>query len=108
MVLQRAALLNSVMTQNRFDYQAERDWTWLKGDLDRLASAYTIAWNWDTIANPTYSADAMLTGTYRLNATMSNNPRTVADNATRSLPYNQRQNISENLINRLTPPEMRC
>ena len=106
MVLQRAALLNSVMTQNRFDYQAERDWTWLQGDLDRLASAYTVAWNWDTIANPTYSADAMLTGTYRLNAITSNNPRTVADNATRSLPYNQRQNISENLINRLTPPEM--
>ncbi len=106
MVLQRAALLNSVMTQNRFDYQAERDWTWLKGDLDRLAGAYSVAWNWDTMANPGYSADAMLTGTFRLNTTMSNNPRTVADNATRSLPYNQRQNISENLINRLTPPEM--
>jgi hypothetical protein len=106
MVLQRAALLNSVMEQNRFDYQAERDWTWLKGDLGRLASAYNVAWNWDTMANPSYSADALLTGTFRLNTALSDDPRRVADNATRYLPYNQRQRISDNLVNRLTPPEM--
>ncbi|HKR02614.1 MAG TPA: hypothetical protein VJT09_18190 [Pyrinomonadaceae bacterium] len=106
MVLQRAALLNSVMTQNRFEYQAERDWTWLKGDLDRLANAYRVTWNWDTMANPSYSADALLTGTFRLNSTTSDNPRVVADNATRYLPYNQRQRVTDNLLGRLTPPEM--
>lgn len=106
MVLQRAALLNSLMEQNRFAYQAERDWTLLKGDLDRLASAYSVSWNWDTMANPSYSADALLTGTFRLNSAQSNNPRAIADEATRSLPYNQRRRISDNLVNRLSPPEM--
>lgn len=75
--------------------------------------AYDAARNWETIQWPAStgnasalpSYDAMLTGTYRLNATMSNDPRRVAEDATRRLGYNQRQRIYDNLINRLTPPE---
>jgi hypothetical protein len=47
----------------------------------------------------------VLTGTYRLNTALSNNPRNVADQATRRLNYNQRQSVYDNLIRRLMPPE---
>ncbi len=47
-VLERAAVLNSLMANYNFDSIAERDWTMLKQDLDQLASASNIAWNWNT------------------------------------------------------------
>ncbi|MBD0373493.1 MAG: hypothetical protein ICV60_21850 [Pyrinomonadaceae bacterium] len=71
------------------------------------------AWNWNNtqwqtpITGPVISGyDAMLTGTFRLNSAISNDPRNIADNATRYLSYNQRQRVYDNLVNRLTPPEM--
>jgi hypothetical protein len=99
------------MRNHQLDYRTERAWTQVKTELDRLATAYSVARNWDTMQWPTTGAtitgyDAMLTGTFRLNAATSNNPRTVADNAIRSLNYNQRQRVYDNLVNRLTPPEM--
>jgi len=48
----------------------------------------------------------MLTGTFRLNTSMSDNPRIAADTATRNSTYVERQRIYNNLVDRLTPPEM--
>src|SRR5688500_18727768 len=111
MVLQKGALINTFMNNRRLNRQTERAWTMVRNDLNRLANAYNVARNWTTMEWPTNVAvtsgyDAMLTGTYRLNASLSNNPRTVVDNATRSLRYSERQRISNNLVNRLTPPEI--
>jgi hypothetical protein len=112
MVLQRAALLNNVMLQNRFNQRAEQDWTLLRNDLNTLAGAYSVAWNWNNpvplppVNNNNFGYNAMLTGTYRLNTAMSNEPRTVAETATGSLNYNQRQRVYDNLVRRLTPPDM--
>jgi hypothetical protein len=111
MVLQRAALLDRFMRDERLSYQAERDWNNLRGELDRLSAAYSVAWNWNNVPlAPTgaYTAgyDAMTTGTFRLSATQSDNPRVVAENATRGFAYNERQRISESLVRRLTPPDM--
>lgn len=111
LVLQKGALINTFMNNRRLDNRTERAWAQVKTELDRLANAYRLASNWPTMTWPTNvpvvtGYDAMLTGTYRLNAGLSNNPRTIAENATRSLRYSERQRISSNLINRLTPPEM--
>ncbi|MGB9181345.1 MAG: hypothetical protein WCB68_19085 [Pyrinomonadaceae bacterium] len=111
MVLQRGALINTFMRNRQLDYRTERAWMQVKTELDRLAMAYSVARNWDTMQWPANGTavtgyDAMLTGTFRLNIALSNNPRTVADNAIRSLGYNQRQRVYDNLVNRLTPPEM--
>lgn len=113
-VLQSAALLDTFMRNHQLDYRAQRDWRLLKGDLDQLASAYKVAWNWDgNIQSPTptngpvvSAYDARLTGTYRLNAAQSDNPRAVAERVTRNLDYNERQSVYDTLMARLTSPDM--
>ena len=107
-VLEPAGVLNSLMVNNDFDAIAERDWTMLKQDLDQLASASNIAWNWNTgpmPGGPIYSADGELTGTYRLDASRSGDVRQAANNATRNLPASQRQGVYDSLIRRLESPE---
>jgi hypothetical protein len=94
--------------------------------LNQLASAYTVAWNWDVNALPGYGTTAgngtgrggvfgggggrgavgRLTGTFRLDPTQSDNASTVADNATRNLPYADRQRVRDQLLRRLDAPEM--
>lgn len=111
MVLQRGSLINTFMRNHQLDNRTESVWTQVRNQLTQLATAYSVARNWDTIEWPTGNPivtgyDAWLTGTFRLNMAASNNPRTVADNATRNLDYNQRERIYDNLVNRLTPPEM--
>lgn len=111
-VLQRGALINTFMRNHRLDYRTERAWTLVKTDLDRLANTYNVARNWDTITTPYavttpyMNADALITGTFRLNTTTGNNARTVAQNATRNLNYNERQRVYNNLVARLEAPEM--
>jgi hypothetical protein len=108
-VLEHAGYLNSVLTNYRFDANTGRDWTLLKEDLNQLASAYDIAWNWDTTpvqgGGNAYGEDAQLTGTYRLDTSRSTDPRTAAENATRNLPADQRQRVYDNLIARLEAPD---
>jgi len=113
LVLGRASLLNDVMRRNRLTYRAQQDWRLLKGDLNRLAAAYQIARRVDTPytapvdnGNNTYNADARLTGTYRLNLSRSEDPRTVATNATRNLPRRDRQRVYNSVVNRLGPPDV--
>jgi hypothetical protein len=111
-VLQQGALINRFMNNHRLGNRTERAWALVRNELNKLARTYSVALNWTTRAwpannrNPLPGYDAMLTGTYRLNAALSNKPRTVANNATRHLQRDQRQRVSNNLLNRLTPPEM--
>src|SRR5215213_10382974 len=45
-VLRQAAFLNEFMMRNRLDMQAMNDWTTLRADLDALARAYNVTWDW--------------------------------------------------------------
>ena len=112
-VLQRAAYIDEFMRRNNLTRRAENDWSLLRTDLNELASAYNVAWNWDT--NNTLPgtggggggyASAGLTGTYRLDPSRSDNARDVATRATANLPYNQRQRINDNIMTRLYSPDM--
>ncbi|HVF68558.1 MAG TPA: hypothetical protein VM914_12890 [Pyrinomonadaceae bacterium] len=122
-VLRQATYIDAFMTRNTLSMRAENDWTTLKGDLNQLASAYSVAWNWDVNALPGYGTTAgnggvvidndrrnnrenRLTGTFRLVPSMSDNATTVADNATRNLPYADRARVREQLLRRLDAPEM--
>jgi hypothetical protein len=126
-VLRQATYIDDFMQRQRLSYRAENDWTTLKGDLNQLASAYSVAWNWDVNSLPNYGgnttadnngvfdnnnnrggyrASNRLTGTFRLDPTQSDNPTTVADNATRNLPYADRQRVRDMLMRRLESPEM--
>jgi hypothetical protein len=105
-VLQRAAPINDVMLHNSFNYQAEHEWQMVKRDLDQIASAYNVAWNWN--APPAMDSSALhLTGTYRLNTALSDDPRFTADRVIENsgLSYSQRESIANNVVSRLSPPE---
>ena len=125
-VLRQATYIDDFMTRQTLSVRAENDWTTLRGDLNQLASAYSVAWNWDVRSLPTYgnntTADTgvfgnqrrgggvraanRLTGTFRLDPTQSDNATTVADTAVRNLPVGERQRVREQLMRRLEAPEM--
>jgi hypothetical protein len=125
-VLRQATYIDDFMTRQTLSMRAENDWTTLRGNLNQLASAYSVAWNWDVRSLPGYgnntTADSnvfggqrrgggmraanRLTGTFRLDASQSDNATTVADTAVRSLPYNERARVREQLMRRLEAPDM--
>lgn len=111
-VLDRAAYLNTYVGDQQLSYQTENNWNLLRQDLDRLSSAFNIAWNWSNVpggdnvpgGNNTTSGD--LTGTYRLNAARGDDARRSVEAATRSVSVNDRQRVYDNLLRRLDPPNM--
>ena len=123
-VLRQATYIDDFMTRNSLSVRAENDWMTLKGELNQLASAYNVAWNWDVRSMPGYGTTAgnnngaydndrrgtraanRLTGTFRLDASQSDNPNTVAETAVRNLPYAERQRVREQIMRRLEAPEM--
>jgi hypothetical protein len=108
-VLRRSVSIDSFMQRHQLAVQAENDWLTVRRDLDELARAYNVTWNW---SNPRYTADERrtglyhrLTGTYQLESGRGDDPRQAVEQATRTLPSNQRQGASQRLMNRLQAPE---
>ncbi len=109
-VLDRAAYINDFMRRNRLTRRAENDWTTVRSNLNALASAYTVAWNWDNRTLPgtggtSGTNDARLTGTYRLDVSRSDDPRTAVERATNPLPTFERQRVYDALLRRLEAPD---
>ena len=107
-VLDRAAFLNTFISDQQLSYQTENNWSSLRTDLDRLASAYSIAWNWSNVPGGDYSGGSRrdLTGTFRLNTSRGDDVRTAVDNATRNLSLAERQRVYDSLMRRFDPPQM--
>jgi hypothetical protein len=100
-VLRHAELVNRFMGRRNLSYQAERNWVSLRTDLTTLARSFNIAWRWDTPQNL-----ACLTGTFRLDASRSDNLEAIAEREARSLSSNQRERVRNLILRRLAPPEM--
>ncbi len=114
-VLDRAAAIDGFMRRQRLTIRAQNDWTSLKSELNALAGVYNITGDWSNNTSPAAGGyegntstgyDAQLTGTYRLDASRSDNPRDVADRATRDLPSGERQRIYDVVAARLASPDM--
>jgi len=109
-VLDHAAYLNRYLADQQFSYRTENDWNILRQDLDRLASAYSIAWNWSNVPDGNYGDSSGtrrdLTGTFRLNTSRGDDARAAVDAATRNLSLAERQRIYDMLLRRLDPPQM--
>ena len=108
-VLDHAAFLNNYIADRQLSYQTENNWNTLRQDLDRLASAFNIAWNWSTVPSSDsggYGTSRDLTGTFRLNTTRGDDARKVVDDATRTLSAAERQRVYDNLLRRFDPPQM--
>src|SRR5215213_111129 len=110
-VLERAAFLNNYIADRQLSSQTENNWSTLRTDLDQLASAFNIAWNWSTTpgsypAGGDSSTRRDLTGTFRLNTSRGDDVRRAVDNATRNLSLAERQRVYDSLLRRFDPPQM--
>ncbi len=56
-VLQRASLINSFMTANPLNRRVQSDWALVRTDLNSLASAYRISWQWNQQTFPGVSSN---------------------------------------------------
>ncbi|HEV7843629.1 MAG TPA: hypothetical protein VGO69_08010, partial [Pyrinomonadaceae bacterium] len=122
-VLNVATRIDNFMRRNRLNANAQNDWLTLRSDLNQLASAYNINWNWNT--QPTYgqggygqgqggygqgqvgsgtTRNNQLTGTFRLDTSRSDDPRDAADRATRNISIGDRQRVLNALTARLEAP----
>jgi hypothetical protein len=105
-VLNRAYYIDSFMRDYRLSTGAESQWRLIRTDLDTLANYYNVTWNWNRQYSPASQFDQMLTGTYRLNASQSDDVRAIVDRAAASLyATNQRDNLRRNLERRLSSPD---
>lgn len=46
-ILQKASLVNGFMTRNRLNVRVQNDWAAVRTDLNALASAYGVNWQWN-------------------------------------------------------------
>ncbi len=117
-VLNRGLFIDRFMANNRQSRSAMLEWSSLRSDLNTLATYYSLSWNWNQQL-PTYPIDQYptdrggngrienrLTGTYRLNTSMSDNVRNVVDNSVRTYPADQQDRVRRGLERRLASPEM--
>jgi len=107
-VLRRGASIDGFMQRYQLSAQAEQQWLVLRGDLDKLASAYNVGWGWSDSGYPSAAAglEQRLTGTYQLDAGRSDDPRRTAEQASRGASSDQRQRTYQSLLGRLESPEM--
>lgn len=129
-VLTRANYINSFVARERLDSRTQSNWNALRTDLNTLARAWNINWDWNNAAysinndgsvgggyrdNDPYRNSGYrnggyrgnntnaLTGTWRLNVARSDDPRTVIDQTIGGTSTDDR--VEENLRRRLEAPE---
>jgi len=111
-VLDRAAFLNTFITDRQLSYQTENNWSAMRTDLEQLAGAYNIAWNWSNVPGGNYGGNygggsrRDLTGTFQLNSSRGDDVRKAIDDATRNLSQAERQRVYDALLRRFDPPQM--
>jgi hypothetical protein len=105
-LLDRASFINNYVADRQLSNVTENSWSNIRQDLDRLASAFNIAWNETTTPGGGYGNRADLTGTFRYNASQGDDARRAVDAATRNLSLSERQRVYDALLRRLDPPQM--
>ena len=106
-VMIRGARIDEFMRRNRFSSEVEGSWTTVRRELDDLARAFNLTWNWSSPnmrSNPGPAYYSRLSGTYRLDPARSDDVARVAAQAARNLPAVDRQRVEQNLQARLEPP----
>ncbi len=106
-VLNRGGAIDDFLKRRPADARTQRAWSNLRLQLNQLARAYSVTWPARGRVNPGTGpyTSSRLTGTYRLDPTRSDDPREAAERATQSLPYADRQRISDEVTSRLESPD---
>lgn len=105
-VLLRAATIDTQIGTRSRGIGA-RNWTLVRADLKLLANAFSLSW---PIAqrspnNTSAGSTSLLTGTYRLDVSRSDDPGQAAEHATRSLQYGDRVRLRDEVAARLESPD---
>lgn len=108
-VLRRGGNVDSLMQRYQLSAQAEQNWLGVRGDLDGLARAYNVAWNWSNPGYPLAQGGQYdrhyITGTFQLEGNGGDEARRAAQRAARAVPAEQRSRVYESLLARLEAPE---
>jgi len=88
--------------------EATQDYNSRLGDRELYRRYFRRAFEngYNSELQTTYDSSSRLNGTFRLDSSRSDNPRNVANRATRSLRGNERQGVSARMLARLESPEM--
>ena len=113
-LLNHAAVIDRMMGGNTRSAAVLRNWTNLRADLAHLSNVFNLTWpsigqnypdsNYPNNAPAPYSS-SLLTGTYRLDPSNSDDPGQAADKATQSLPYSDRARLRDQVAARLESPD---
>jgi hypothetical protein len=112
-VLDLASSIDDFVRRNSLDARTLNYWSSMRVDLNQLARAYNLSWQQPTAAyppnnNPNYgdqSGNRVLSGTYQIDRSRSEDARLAADRATRDLSPSERRRILDSLNQRLDSPE---
>ena len=107
-VLNYGTYIDSFMRRNQLSNAPERQWMMIRNDLNQLANLYRVSWNWNQTLPPFPNQGGgwqnnRLDGTYRLNASMSDNASDVINRTICNTSVRNRQ--SQNLMRRLNAPQ---
>lgn len=116
-ILDAATQISDWLRTTRLNAKVDRDWSNVKLPLNQLASEYNLSFNSDSVSsnrpnNSIYPNDSnsvsnsRLSGTYRLDASRSDNPSEVANRAVYQLPNSRRNAERDTLAQRLETPEL--
>ncbi|MCY7348054.1 MAG: hypothetical protein LH614_17820 [Pyrinomonadaceae bacterium] len=120
-VLAAAKTVNDFLGEKRFGIPVDKDWTSVRGLLERLASEYQLFWSWDNenqrdpnyFPTPTNNSSTRsnslngdgLTGTYGLDQSRSDNANQIADDAIRTGDIQNNPNAQSDLESKVKAPE---
>lgn len=124
-VLSRALFIDRFVSRNRLSARARTEWSTIRTDLNSLARLHSISWNWNRIPDygpvrgDTYGGgygnnggygrrgfDERITGTFRLNRSLSDDINQVLDRSDDAYTVAQRDRMRRNLERRLSSPDM--
>lgn len=116
-LLRQAGSIESSLRDRRSIGVVSQRWNLVRSDLDSLARYYNVAWRWDNYAGggrqddqnnprgPGIGGPNVLTGTYRLDPSGSDDVEAVVRRSTRSLPTDQQERLRQVITRRLQSPE---
>lgn len=109
-LLQGGVRIDTFMQRHPLTTGAQNDWRIVRRDLDDLARASHVEWDWSNPPSATADANAgarnrRLGGTYQLETGRGDDARSAAEQATRTLPPGQRDRAYQRLMKRLEAPD---
>jgi hypothetical protein len=109
-LLSRAHAVDAALTATTTPQRTgQAAWTNIRRDIDRVAQAYSVNWDWQNPQYPGIPGTGVyqrLTGTYQLDPARSDDPQRVIDTALRSIPAGSRARARRQLVDGLEPPTM--